>query len=370
MLTILSVLCTVLLPVAGLQHSAVARIIHWKQQTADHSTNQDLSKLLSQAQAGDVQAQLKLGQAYQSGNGVPKDDQQAAEWYSKAAEQGNAEAEFNLAVMYLTGQGVKQDDQQALKWFLKAAREGNATAMYNLGALYYGGNGIPVDDVMSYAWFTLANDAGYPKAAEAVQRAESDQKRSIQIEGYDRIARMYDAGDYLPLNHAEAYKWWLKAAAKNDPEAQVQVASKLLDGQGVPQDLPQARHWCDLAAEQHEILGQVCLGLIYRRGLGVAANPGQARKWFEPAAMRNNHQAIAELAQMEANGEGGKVDLVGASILYARLSATGDKDALKTLASLQTRMQSKAWKQVETRLLIYRIDPAKLEAALKQVASQ
>lgn len=45
--------------------------------------------LLEKAQAGDVEAQLSLGNIYYSGDGVEKDLFEANKWYFKAAEQGN-----------------------------------------------------------------------------------------------------------------------------------------------------------------------------------------------------------------------------------------------------------------------------------------
>jgi TPR repeat protein len=41
--------------------------------------------LLSRAQAGDVAAQVQVGQAYAAGKGVTQDGAQAAEWLGKAA---------------------------------------------------------------------------------------------------------------------------------------------------------------------------------------------------------------------------------------------------------------------------------------------
>jgi len=46
-------------------------------------------------------------------------------WYQKAAEQGDMEAQLKLGDMYLTGQGVKQDYQQAAFWFRAVAKYGS-----------------------------------------------------------------------------------------------------------------------------------------------------------------------------------------------------------------------------------------------------
>lgn len=338
------------------------------QETSSKSAAQNVPQLQAAANSGNPSAQFKLAQAYASGNGVPQDDQMAFEWYSRAADQGYSDAEVDLATMYLMGDAVKEDKLQALLWFKKATRQGNATEMYNLGAIYYDGDGIPVDDGLSYAWFTLAKEAGYPKAAEAVQRAESEKNPSLITDGFKKIAAMYDAGDCLPLNHAEAFKWWMKAAASKDPEAQIAVASELLNGQGVPQDFAQARHLCEIAAKEGDARGEYCLGLIEQRGLGVAPDPPRARKAYERSAAARNRQAMKALAGMQARGEGGKLDLVSAYVLYARLASQGDKEALKALATIKN-MKPGDWKKVDQELLLYRIDPARLAFALKQLDS-
>jgi TPR repeat protein len=65
-----------------------------------------------------------LGFNYYSGNGVPKDDVEAAKWYGKAAEQGDASAQFNLGMMYAKGEGVPKDNVEAVEWVRKAAEQG------------------------------------------------------------------------------------------------------------------------------------------------------------------------------------------------------------------------------------------------------
>ena len=41
-----------------------------------------------------------------------------------------------------TGQGVVKDEEEAAKWFRKAADQGYAPAQYNLGGMYTKGNGV------------------------------------------------------------------------------------------------------------------------------------------------------------------------------------------------------------------------------------
>ena len=80
------------------------------------------------AEAGDAHAQVHLGFIYFTGEGVPKDDDEALKWYRKAAEQGNSDALHNLGAMYVNGSGVQQDDAKAYMFFNLAAAKGDEDA--------------------------------------------------------------------------------------------------------------------------------------------------------------------------------------------------------------------------------------------------
>ena len=99
---------------------------------------------------GDVEAEVALGNLYESGDVLPQDPAQAAEWYRRAADKGHAGAQMNLAMMYLEGQGVRRDVQQAVAWYERAADRGDAIARFSLGSIYENGaNGVARDTVIA-----------------------------------------------------------------------------------------------------------------------------------------------------------------------------------------------------------------------------
>jgi TPR repeat protein len=59
------------------------------------------------------------------------------------ANAGDAEAQGRLGLSYLNGQGVLQDYVQASAWFRKAAEQGDSKAQVLLGSLYEKGKGVP-----------------------------------------------------------------------------------------------------------------------------------------------------------------------------------------------------------------------------------
>jgi len=333
-------------------------------------TNQEASQFRAQAERGDVAAQLKLARAYERGDGFPVDLQQAAEWYKRASEQGNSEAQDSLGNMYLAGHGVDQNKQLAVKWFKSSARLGNADAMYSLGVAYYNGDGVDIDDELSYAWFMLSKENGNERAGEAVKRAESELKTWKVTQTFKIVAGMYEKGEDLPLNQTEATRWWIRAARTGDREAQAAVGMRMVLGRGVAQDFAQGRYFCEQASKQGDGTGEYCLGYIEQHGLGVKPNAKDARKYYERATALGSREGVAALAQMEATGDGGKQDRPAACILLLLLISKGDQAALRDLAELKTKMDSKEWEKVRKQLPNLHVDSAKVEAALEKSRSQ
>jgi len=70
------------------------------------------------------------------------------EW-QPLAKQGHAIAQYNLGLLYANGQGVPKDDAQARQWYEKAAAQGQADAQVYLGSLYDYGRGVPQDFKMA-----------------------------------------------------------------------------------------------------------------------------------------------------------------------------------------------------------------------------
>ena len=80
-------------------------------------SSSEVSQLKIKAESGEAEAQVKLAQAYQEGNGVSRNDGLAAQWYRKAAEQGNPVAQNCLGNMYRIGTGVEKNNEAALNWY-------------------------------------------------------------------------------------------------------------------------------------------------------------------------------------------------------------------------------------------------------------
>jgi len=152
------------------------------------------------AEQGDAKAQIKVGEMHVRGQCGPKNEEEAAKWYLKAAQQGNSEAQVYMGVMYANGKGVTQNDAEAATWYAKAAEQGNPVGQGLLGQMYSAGKGVTKSDAEAITW--------YRKAAE--------QGNSL---GQRLLGGSYADGLGVEQDYVQAYMWLTLAFEKGDPLA-------------------------------------------------------------------------------------------------------------------------------------------------------
>ena len=94
-----------------------------------------LSDLRKHAAEGDAEAEWQLGARYHNGDGLPKDDALAVQWFERAAEQGNVMAQATLGAYYWAGRGVAQDLNKAYFWSMLAFAQGDDNSRARLEGL-------------------------------------------------------------------------------------------------------------------------------------------------------------------------------------------------------------------------------------------
>lgn len=112
--------------------------------------------LVPLAEAGNSEAQFRLGNLYRNGRGVDKDFSKAVSWYRKAAISEHDRAQNYLAINLELGRGVTQDLKEAAIWYQRAAKQGNPDAQYWMATASLTGNGLKRDLETSYLWHILA----------------------------------------------------------------------------------------------------------------------------------------------------------------------------------------------------------------------
>jgi uncharacterized protein len=156
--TLLGLFCAVQLssPLLGQNTDLTSDALYSRGLARMIAPNQDFAEAANlfrqAAERGLPRAQRSIGELYQSGQGIAKDDVEAVRWYRKAADKGDAKAQSNLGSMYFSGHGgLKKDEKEALKWFKKAAAQGDVSGQLSLAAMY-----IAKDPAESVKWFRAA----------------------------------------------------------------------------------------------------------------------------------------------------------------------------------------------------------------------
>ena len=187
---------------------------------------------LSQAQAGDGPARLRVGQAYQTGQPVLQNMEEAQRWLSLAWEENKLpQAGFILVQLYQKGELAAQEpDKEASLW----------------NELVH----LP-----------------YPPAQYALGETAYQEQ---------------------PPRYEDAFAWFSNAAANGYAPGQYMTGFMLMRGQGTDRSVKLAITFFRSAAEQDYVSAQYVLGQIYWKGLGVPADKKAGRKWLEKAAAAGN----------------------------------------------------------------------------------
>lgn len=216
------------------------------------------------AERGDVYSQFKLGQMYFQGDGVQRDDVEAAKWFMKASQQDHTEAQYILATMYEKGTGVPRSEQEAFNLFSKAAFRGHERAVVILGSGKWDAymHKRPVGDDILLEEPHLEE---VPPAQE--QKTDLEQK-------------------------------YLAKAEQGNVDAQYNLGIMYYHGEGVPKNHDEALHWFHLAAEQNDADAQYNLGFMYGKGEGTKKDQRQSLEWFQKAAAQGHAGAREILEKM------------------------------------------------------------------------
>ena len=109
-------------------------------------------------------------------------------------------------------------------------------------------------------------------------------------------------------------------------------------GQGVPQDYAEAVKWYRMAAEQGNALGQTNLGVMHEKGKGVPKGYAEAVEWYRLAAEQGHASAQTNLGVMYDKGQGVLQDNVLAHMWYNLGAANGSKNGPKNRDSIAEEM--------------------------------
>lgn len=127
-----------------------------------------------------------------------------------------------LSILFFSVSSAAQEpDKKEMEQIYRDANLGDPKAQLYLGSMYGNGKGVPLDHAEAAKWYRKAAEQGYAKAQWYLGRA-------------------YYNGAGLPRDYAEAEKWYRKAAGQGLAEAKIDLKKMLELGQLVHRDFAKA----------------------------------------------------------------------------------------------------------------------------------
>ncbi len=218
-----------------------------------------LNELQPLAKDGNPDALNMVGQMYENGWGITKDEEKARQYYDRGAAQGHlasvnslrklknldylielktvksqamdgsASAQNRLGEMYEFGQGVSRSASDAFKWYKTAAEQGLVAAQHNLARSYNFGTGVAQNFKTAERWYLKAAEQGHTQAMFFLGTLYSNNHGSDASTNTNVIAYawMHNAA-LLGNDTASAIERRLKMKlSKAEQETADQLASKL-----------------------------------------------------------------------------------------------------------------------------------------------
>ena len=162
---------------------------------------------------------------------------------------------------------MQQDVDADVSGWQTAATSGDVGAQYNLGQLFDSGQGVVQDYAEAAKWYTMAAEDGF---------ADAQHKLGI----------LYVHGRGVPQSYKIAVQWYKKAAVQGFVESQFNLGTNFERGRGVPQSYKEAARWFRMAADQGNREAQFSLAVLYCEGRGVTQSKKEAARWYKKQLTR------------------------------------------------------------------------------------
>jgi len=194
----------------------------------------------------------------------------------------------------------------------KAANAGDTNAMVNLGFMYERGNGIPRNLAEAINWYGKAANAG-------------------NTYGMRNLGTLYRDGIGVAKNITEARRWFEKAIAGGNAEALNSLGLLYQTGIDGPPNYTEARKLFEKAVSAGNSDAMNSLGFLYEIGMGGPPNYTEARKWFEKGVAAGNVHAMVNLGYLYDKGNGVAQNYAEALKWYEKAAAGGESVGMKNV---------------------------------------
>ncbi len=293
----------------------------------------------------------RIGIRFETGDGVPADEEKAHMCYEVSAEFDEAEALFRLANIYLRGfrgarpntrkariflerasdagdresaallgkihdEGIcgKVDTAKAFQYYLLAAERGDTDSMLMTGLFYAQGDSVPKDLQEAESWIRKGASAHTPDGIETLRiflsvacteyaQSGNDEKACAMAEEAEKLGNSevwlhlgetYFAGNG-PKCDGSAFRCFEKAVLSGSAESQAALGLCYESGSGTAEDIDTAVSWYRKAAIQGNAFAMARLGYACENGLGTEKDEKEAMEWLIKAAMKGDEGATLTL---------------------------------------------------------------------------
>jgi len=166
--------------------------------------------ILAEAENGNAEARVLLGQILLEGRGIQADPTLAVSWFEIAAAEGQAMAHNMLGRCLEHGRGTAVDLPRAAQHYRQAAAAGLDWGCYNLANLLATGRGVARDELAALALYRQAAEAGHAKSMNL-------------------LGRYLEDGRIVPRDLNAAHAWYRRSAEAGDFRGQFSHACVLAE---------------------------------------------------------------------------------------------------------------------------------------------
>ena len=261
----------------------------------------DLWELTKKAKAGDIEAQLAVAHAFETGEGIKINESEALKWFRMAAEQGDAEGAYQTAKLlprFLLDTDEDELNPEVISYLKSAAEKGHLKAQKEF-ALYQPGYYAPITN------YNINVEERLFCLEKAAEQDDAEAMRELGMTYYNEP----DA-DYLKTDYKKAVFWLKKASDKGDGEAKLYLAKCYKHGDGTEKNPKKRFSLYKEAAECdfEEAMGEV--GICYLNGIGTDEDEDEAFHWFKEGAEHQDPdlESCYQLGLCYLNGHGTDTD--------------------------------------------------------------
>jgi serine/threonine protein kinase/TPR repeat protein len=199
----------------------------------------------------------------------------------------------------------------ALPLCTTAAEAGEVVAMRHLAGMYDRGDGVPADPAQAFNWYRRAS----PNDAESKFQ----------------LSRMYEIGRGTPRDARANVSTLREAAAMGHLQAILTLATRLENGAGMGRDYNESALWYTKAATAGSTQAMLKLADWARRGRGMTRDEALAVQYFRQAGDAGNADGAWEAARAYLEGRGVAADEATGMTLLRQAARLGNSSAVEEL---------------------------------------